>query len=497
MCSRSASISAAFILMAALLASAASDSPTDQSPEFASLRLIPEGSPDVEVFEDLDSDGDIDIMLFDNRRISVFLSENGVFSAEPDFCGDAPEEASFLDVGDVQGQGIREHIYMSRNGVFRLSYSAEERRFAPIPVFERKIALLPNRVKELAVMDFFQDLTGDGREDLLIPEIYRYLILENQGDGTYENWGEIGFMPRADYYTESLSQTGRLKEVVHLPRLFSGKGAGAEIVVLYDGLWITHYQRDAEKGFKVTDRRPLYGRDSREYEESSRAYFGKNVYFDDLNADGTHELVIAHNRDGKIDFFKGGESEEHFQSDMTIRTEGWILPPVFKDLNGDERKDLILPSIEKIGGFTILRIFFTSRFDIQYMIFFNREKPLYPVVPDFSRTVSLPLSFTAGPEGVSITHSLIYSFGGDFNIDGLSDLLLRNSPRSLGVFFGNEGEDFAEEVGVRLDFNPLAHCSSVTTRVTDINLDGCSDIFLHQASLDDGKDAYDLYLSTK
>jgi len=469
----------------------------DDGVSFLSSRLTPQGAPDVEIFEDLDRDGDIDIILFENRGFSVFFSKNDSYPTMPDLEGKIPSKAVFLEVGDVQGQNIREHLFMCREGVFLYSYIIEEKRFEVKPVLEYEIPILPIRMNRCVIMDFYQEMTGDELEDIIVPELERYLIFENKGNGSFKRWGEIPFKPKGDFFTEPLSQTGRFKEVVHLPRLFSGKAKGNDIVILYDGTWVTHFERNEKGKFEVSDHRPLYGKDIREYEESSRAYFGKSIYFEDLNNDANHTLIIAHNKNGKIDFLSGAGNKDPFNVEYQIRCEGWVLSPVFSDLNGDGMKDLILPSIEKIGIFTILRVFFTSKFDITYKIFFNRKESLYPIAPDLSRSVSLPLSFSIGPEGLNIQHSLIYSFEGDYNDDGFKDLLIKHTKNTLGVFYGKKGADFAHDLGKKVIFNPLPNCSTVTTRVCDINKDGISDIFLHQKSYKDKADSYTLFLSKK
>ncbi|MBU0756092.1 MAG: VCBS repeat-containing protein, partial [Planctomycetes bacterium] len=327
------------------------------------------------------------------------------------------------------------------------------------------------------------------------PTLNRYFIYENQERGSFRLWGELPFSPQADLYKETLSQTGQLKEVVHLPILFNSLDGETPVFILYNGTWISHFRRNEEGKFEERGKRPLYQADTREYEEESRAYFGKNVFYEDLTGEGQPLLVIADNRNGSVDFYSGVSIAGDFKSRLNLRTNGWLLKPVFHDMNSDGLKDLILPSVERIGMFTLLRIFFTSHFDIHYMIFFNRKNPLFPLIPDRARSVSLPLSFSAGPEGLNIKHSMIYSFEGDYNGDGLNDFLCKCSPDRLGVFWGCEEIGFSPDPGLTLSFSSLESCTSVTTRVKDLNGDGISDILLHQCSIERGEDRFDLYLS--
>lgn len=465
--------------------------------EFDHFSLVPDGKPDLDLVDDFNGDGRRDLLLCDNRSLSFFLMKQGGFESRPSHSIFAPEEAVFIDVGDMDLDGKKEVILLDRDGVKLLETGdgKNERQAAGVIEFEN--AFLPHTVKSMEFLDFLRDVNGDDREDVIIPELSRYVLHEWVKENSFRKWGEISFQANADFYTERLSQTGCLKEVVHLPQLFIGADDKGRVVVLFDGTWITAYRKGEHGGFEISARRSVYQPDSREYEEESRAYFGKNLFFENLRDDGSYKLILAENRNGKVRIYRIKDLEGDFQSELTLSTDGWILKPSFVDMNGDGMRDLILPSIEKIGIFTILRVFFTSRFDIHYMIFFNRKEPLFRLTPDISRSVSLPISFTAGPQGINIGHSLIYSFEGDFNGDGMNDFLTRIEPKKLGVFHGKPGEGFSEIPDLILDFTPLPDCSSAITRVYDFNGDGVSDLYLRQGSANNATARYDVFLSKK
>jgi hypothetical protein len=461
--------------------------------EFDRFSLAPEGTPDFEVVDDFNGDGRNDILLCDNRLLSLFLMEPGRIQGKPSRSILVPEDAVFFDVGDLNLDGKREVILLDREGV--KLFDADDDGGHATTVIESENAFLPQPVQHLAFLDFMRDLNGDGREDVILPRLDRYIIHEWVERRSFRKWGEIPFSANTDFYTERLSQTGSLKEVVHLPQLFVGEDDRGRIAVLFNGSLITAFREGDRGGFETSAKRSVYRPDSREYEEESRAYFGKNLFFENLRDDGSYQLILAENRNGKVRIYSVKDLEGAFRSELTLSTDGWILKPAFVDMNGDGMRDLILPSIEKVGIFTILRVFFTSRFDIHYMIFFNRKEPLFRLAPDLSRSVSLPINITAGPEGVSIRHSLIYSFEGDFNGDGMNDFLSRVGPKKLGVFHGKPGAGFSQVPDLLLEFAPLEDCSSAATKVYDFNDDGVSDLYLYQESLDKGTAKYDVFLS--
>jgi hypothetical protein len=467
------------------------------APAYDGIALAPAGAPDLEIFDDFNGDGRGDLMLCDDRVFSVFIQADEGFGESPTFRMKAPEDAVFLDVGDIDGDGSREPVLMSARGVHRLVRFNEEYQYKLESVLDVENSFLPPLVGKLEFLDFLKDLTGDSKEELILPELSRFKIHRVDEEGRFLYWSEILFQPRANFFLEDLSQTGQMKEVVHLPCLFVSQERKVDVAVLFNGTSFTMLERNEEGAFVKRTERMLYKPDSREYAEESRAYFGKNVFYEDLTDDNNPWLVIADNRDGKVRFYPSRVVAESFKSTLTLRTEGWLLKPEFQDLNGDGLKDLLLPSIERIGIFTLLRIFFTSRFDIHYMIYFNRREPLFPLLPDIARSVSLPLSFSAGPSGVNVMHSLIYSFEGDYNGDGMNDFLCKCAPRKLGIYLGRKSEGFSLEPDRLIDFKSLEECSSASTRVFDLNGDGFSDILLHQHSIGRGEDRYDLFLSSK
>jgi|GEM_PF-2295991 len=468
---------------------------TDELSDYNVFNLRFTGNPNQELLEDFDRDGSVDIALWDNRVFQVFFCEDGRFSTTPSQLVEAPADAVFLDVGVVSEDAHREPVFMTREGVFRMVYENAREGFKNLPVLEFDNQVIPRHVSRLVHVNFLCDITCDGKEDIVVPERDRYVVYQQIKYGSFVYWGEIPIKLNANFYSDELSHTGRLREIVHFPRIFSGRGAGGVFTILYDGTWVKVYGSNAGGVCKIVKSLCLDEKRRDEYEDVLRAYFGKIVFFENLNNNDNYTLIITDNKAGTIKFLKGIGLEESLRSEMEIKTHGAMLKPVFTDLNGDGLKDLILPSIKDIGIFTVVRVFITSRIDINYMIFFNRKIPTFKITPDISRSVSLPLSISMSFGGLRVESSLIHSFDGDFNNDGINDLLLKSSSESLGVFFGKQGVGFSKKPDKTIPFKPLPECLSVRARLCDMNWDGVADVILHQISSDDGNYAYDLYLS--
>jgi len=493
--------SSAIILAAILLAMPAP--PARQAEDggdaaFVHVVLEPEGAPGLEVFEDLNGDGIRDIFLADNRIFSIFLSgPNGPPSA-PSRVLRAPGDAVLIDVADLDRDKAREAVILKADGVYTVKPAAgdgagmtEER------VIAATSSLIPRRVKALTFTDFVRDITGDGPEDIVFPDLDRLVVYACTGPGVYEKWCEIPYRPRAEFHQEPLSETGGRRETLHVPLLMaSGSDASAEgrRLVLFDGTWVRLLKRGEDGICRELSARNLYDtKASVAADRDLRMRFHSNVFFDDFDNDGRGDLAVCDNSKGEILFFTGIDAEQPDKHDLAIRTEGSTFQPVFTDLNDDGLKDLILPSVGNLGLFTILKVFFTSKFDMSYMVFFNRGEPLFRIMPDDSRTLSFPLSFSTTEHGMSVEGVLIHSFSGDFNADGRCDLLLRGDKKNLHVFFGHKDGTFSEEPDMVFEVDILPDSFSIRTRTEDVNGDGRADVYLHQKSQEGER--WDLYVS--
>jgi hypothetical protein len=498
MSSRALITAAVFCCLLAMPAERAWPQAGGEDAPFFRRSLVPEGKPDLEVFQDFDGDRICDVLLVDDRTFTLFISGPDGPEAAPTRVMRAPDDAVLLDVADLDRDKAREIVVLKRDGVYVLRPAAgggEE--MTAERVIAGESTLIPRRVRALTFTNFVRDITGDGPEDIVFPCLDRLVIHAYTGPLQYEKWCEIPYRPRAEFHEEPLSETGGRRETLHVPLLMAGGSLGPEAghrIVLYDGTWVRIVKRGEDGIGRELSARSLYDTKTQvAADRDLRMRFHSNVYFDDLDKDGRGDLVVVDNSEGELLFFTGIDAEQPAEHSLAIRTDGSTFQPVFTDLNNDGYKDLILPSVGNIGLFTILKVFFTSKFDMSYMVFFNRREPLFRITPDDSRTLSFPLSFSTTEHGMSVESVLIHSFQGDFNGDGRNDLLLRGQKKNLNVFFGREDGTFSEEADMTFEVDIVPDCFSVRTRTEDVNGDGRADIYLHQKS--EKTEQWDIYLS--
>ncbi len=502
-----------FLLLAALAAAPLLRG-ADEELSFKHTALRPTGEPGLEIFDDFDGDGIKDILLCDNRTLSLFLTGRKPPQSEPSLIMTAPDDAVLLDVADLDNDGIREIVLLKEDGVFLLKPSLGNDTKEEC-IIRAESRLIPGRVEELTWADFVRDISGDNEEDIIIPDLGSIGIFTKSGASSggasrFEKWGEISYRPRASFTSEILSETGCYTETIYLPLILAGGPENDRSVFLFDGDRLRLMKRGEDGVFVELSSVDLLDDEDKdkEGEEEFRARFSVNVFFEDLDKDGKGDLVVCNNREGEVRFYRGVDagkpeiagsqaeiagSPEGRNPDPLICVQGNTFTPFFTDLNSDGRNDLILPSVDKIGLFTILKVLFTSRFDMRFMIFINRGDPLFRLLPDDLRVLSVPLSFTTTSHGISVESVLIQSLRGDFNGDGHNDLLLRGEKKMIHIYFGCEDGTFSKKPDVLFEAELLDSVFQARARTPDLNGDGRADLFLHQKSED--SERWDIYLS--
>jgi len=480
-------------LLFGLAAPAPAPPPEGPDTTVAHRALKPTGRPGLFIFDDFNGDGIKDILLCGNRVLSLFESGPAGPGGTPSHVLRVPDDAVLLDVADIDGDGAREVVVLKAGGVYTI-LPGSQGMTVQTQIISAKSRLIPPRVEELKFVDFVRDISGDGPEDVIFPDLQVMEVFRSDGTGAFTSWATIPYTPRAEYSQEPLSDTGGRRETLNLPVLLAGGEVGVKRrFVLFDGSWIRLMQRQPDGSCKELAARNIYADETiADGDRDMRLRFSSNVFFEDLDHDGLGDLVVCNNSKGEMRFFLGIDEGHEDREDLCIKVQGNTFQPVLTDLNGDGRKDLILPSIGEVGLFTILKIFFTSRFSMSFMVFFNRGEPLFRMMPDDERRVTFPLSFSTTPKGISVASVLIYSFDGDFNGDSRTDLLLRGDKNRISVFYGFEGQAFATEPSLSFEVAIVPASFLVTTHTGDVTGDGRADLFLHQRS--EKEERWDLYM---
>jgi hypothetical protein len=331
------------------------------------------------------------------------------------------------------------------------------------------------------------DLNGDGLSELLVPRPDGVTLLRQDAQG---DWVSAGFL-RTRARGQLLNMFRRKVAGYDLPMVqvvehASGSGGNSwqTVTAFNDGVFYV-FQPDGET--VSGDRAPVLQQDV----QPPTAFDPKVPYdpplqliaAEDLNGDGLLDLVFLKVKPGESEFnartrilvffARPGALPAGFafgsEPDQVYDAEGFTLPFVV-DLNGDRRPDLVLVNVE-VGLWTAVKAFIARSVTADVGYYLMSDTRQYPRTPDATGKFSVKFSLGRA------SHQPIALFG-DFNGDGLPDLLLSVDKERLGIHWGRAkgfwAEDPDETLRDRLPIRPER------VRIADLNGDGSDDlIFLY------------------
>ena len=444
----------------------------------------------------------------DDRRLRIYAFGDSTWG--PLLDATLRPEVLFVDVANIGG---RDRLIAYEPG--RLNW------FDPESATERALVAVtanfnPPRSGEIPHVDVTRDVNGDERDDLVVPDANGFWVFIQMSDGAFADPVLIGSstdMSRiygADGYRYDPWSQSRVHEI--------------------------DYNRDGRRDlvFWNEDHFEIHLQDERGLFTSKAETFTTDVAFDsdnlsllatgdmtgkvlhslsDLNGDGVADLVVF-SLEGRSIASKRSAYEVHFgtptadggtafapEVGATFQSGGSIQLGMDRhDFDRDGQVDLMLTTIDldfledslwkSIKGFMGDDI----RLDLE---FYHIEGGRYPDTPDAIRRIALdgvPSHKEPGSVSLDIvlrgaTHerrktqkSWPRAFNstlliGDVTGDGLSDLLIGQHPRHLGVFVGMPGPDLfsqrPQDVAVAVPND------EEYTWLVDLNKDGKQDVLMH------------------
>jgi hypothetical protein len=466
------------------------------------------------LLEDLNGDGRKDLILLLGREVRIYFQrENGSFPGEPDQRFRIDPRAVIMDIGNLLGEGkTKEIAFIREDGVYAYpllppekpgdfpSYFLKAKRVLAAETLLRRPSDDEVRRKE-----FIRDVDGDGLPDILVPE--------RGGFGVYRNLGAGKFAERQPLYAPptAIVNVGTPELSSHLmasyffanPTVADFDACGRPEVVMAQDQWLSVFRSSAEGKLSpapvVVLEIPGQKAFSMDSEKPFELDFTMPLVLKDLNNDHRIDAALTHVGTGTTRIFLNGpDPVEAFKKPArVVRAKGVTFLAFFVDLDGDKLEDMILPRMDKIGIWSILKAVVTKSVPVEAQFFYARKTgDAYPEEPDFQRNFEIPISIHSKGDGLDVGTSLIVSLDGDFDGDGLKDLVNRTENDKIAIYPGLPGRGGVSETpAVELDITNTDDFRFVLPMVEDLNGDGRADLVLRYVGWDRKNDRVTVFVS--
>jgi hypothetical protein len=451
--------------------------------------------------EDLNLDGLSDVLIIhrkglrpeETKWISIFWQmEDGGFSAAADQSWEIDSLAIALDIGDVAGDERREICILTPSGVDYYPINGGEYVIDSRTLFETEdlIGLFPSK-RTVPSIDFVRDWNGDGRDEVAVFKFAGLSVFHPDSTGAYtiENALEMELRTGVGRITSEGEQdhTPGLWMSYSFPAMklldFDGDGH-ADLCATRQGLLRVY----THKGDGFFESKPVVDRyfDVLTQKEKIEGIANVQTIVYDLNNDGYSDAIVTKqtakglsNFRGVINIFHGGPDGFSDKPEQVIISEGTASALSFvRDVNGDERLDLILPSV-KISISAIIRFLVTRSIPINFNIFLLQEDNRFSDRPDFTKEVKFKIDFS----GDSDTQAM--DLDGDYNGDKHKDFVFGTGETELSIYLGESGHKdrlFSKKPVAKVEAEAYGDLES-----PDLNNDGYSDMIIYYPNSKDKK----------
>jgi len=450
--------------------------------------------------EDLNGDGLEDIFVAhrkgvepdETRWLSIFWqSRDAGFGTAPEQSWELDSEAAVLDIGDVAGNPRKEIVFLTGTNIGYYPLDGDIYDTTPVTLMEAQGLTVHPSPRTIPMINFCRDWNGDGRDDVAVAT-FDGLVLYSRDDADV-------FAPSSHILIDLDTSIGRV-----WTRGRNNKTVGITASYTFPSVVLVDYNNDGfEDIIAATNERVIvYLRDEsgayssepdvdhlfdvRTQEEKIEGTAELETLVEDLNLDGYADAVVVKQTSKGLTNFRGvinvfwGKAEGFGDTpDQVIISEGTASARAhFIDVNGDNRKDLVLPSV-KFSISAIIRILITRSIKVYFNIFLLGNDDRLSERPDFTKEVKFKIDLSGESDEQAM------DLEGDYNGDRRIDFVFATDEDELSVYLGQpsgKNDLFSKKPATKMEADAFGELNS-----PDLNGDGFSDMVIHYPSSKDRK----------
>ena len=441
-----------------------------------------------EVFvKDINVDGKPDLIISHNtthfpdsrltRSISIFQQKNGHFPQQPTQTLLMEKGEILFDFENIDKDPFPELIFLTKDGVYIRKYVNSSYSETYSRIVESHSLFLVHDPSKLRRWPFVQDLDGDRIPEIIIPQPDRFNIYSQNSDGEYTFYR--GLWTTTEY---TLSDENTLCFTHQLPDLhvrhFNNDSIPDILLICGDRLDVYLQKKNRfhihPSAILPNFRYKMAARSVNTSELEALAPPSIALEAEDLNGDGCVDILLTKaprasftTSINQIQIYLNKNGRLEMLPDQILTAENFGGEHHIKDFNHDGLLDLSILTF-KIGFTQAAKFLITKKAGNSYDFYPMSPDNTYPLKPveklSFSRNINI---------GTLIGPGLCQNFDGDFNGDGISDMVLGTGNNELSIFTGVADGFFHKKV-----FHKIRVRTSTHIHVQDLNQDSISDILL-------------------
>lgn len=478
--------------LAFLLALAAGD------PVFETSRLEAGTRVDKMLARDLTGDGYPDLLVQSGRDLYVFRFEKGRgFAPSP-----APlrfDGTVFLwTLGALDGHPAPVLLTAGSRGVQGHPFEGGAFRARGIDLVVHPSALEGNASEGTApaYVDFAPDLDRDGRSDVVLFGTEETLVMRQFAETDFRCLQKL---PLAIDVTTALNWAAnqKVREVTTIPSLSfaDADGDGRADLTYYREESIGVFRQRADGRFAPLETHDLV---QDKQKRRSRRFFQYDLppRMGDFNKDGVLDVAVIYPSKGRVHVHYGRAGRAAPSEPHVLKiADGWTTGIYLEDLDADGKSDLIMGVVRKLGISDGIKVFVSGKVNLELMIFPMEAAGRFADSPVRQLIFEIPFTFEMTRESGTLDVTFRPSFRGDFNKDGLRDLLVAADARTLSIYPGVAGRGIDDRPAGKIVMNPPEGVATTEPFVEDFNRDGVSDLVLKHLLIEQGKHVLEVKLS--
>jgi hypothetical protein len=468
-----------------------------QDPAYETVLIEAGPRADASLARDLNGDGRIDLLVQSGRDLQVFLNAPG-FGPKPSQVLRLDPSVFLWTLGLLDGQktpailsagsrAIQGHVFDGKG------YAAPRDLVVHPSLFEGTLA----EARAPILLDFAFDLDKDGRSELLLYRKDAIFVMKQDVGGDFRCLQKLPVPVDVTTLIPWQPQLN-LQEKSLVPVMAVGdlSGDGRPDLGVYREEAIQVFRQRAEGGFTGGEEKDLTT-EKRKKRGPRFFQFDLPPRIEDFDGDGLLDLALVYPSKGRVQVYYGSSGRVDFtQPDMIMRVaDGWSTGIYVEDLNGDKKLDLIMGVVRKFGITEGIQVFLSGKVDLELHVYPTEAGGRFTKDPAVELKFSIPYSFQLSRESASLDLVFRPNFKGDFNKDGLRDMLVGSDARTLRIYPGSKDRPISDQPSGSITMNPPPGAATTEPFVADLNGDGVSDLLLKHVIVSPPRHVLELKLS--